>query len=198
MTKRDITLVVAMDHDRTIGRGGSMPWHLPADLAWFKRNTLGKPLVMGRRTWEAIGRVLPGRTSIVVTRQPDFAAPGALVARDLETALRLAGNAPEVIIGGGAVLYEACMDIATRMLVTVVHTRIDGDTWFPPFSLDDWEIVAEEHRCADERNAWDTSYYTLARRPVPVPGHPASDGVPPELRRRAPDPAAAPPGGTRS
>lgn len=180
----EVTLIAAMDLNRVIGRDDGMPWHLPADFAWFKKNTLGKPIVMGRTTYESIGRPLPKRTNIVLSRRPDFDAPGCLVASDIDQAFALAGDVDEVMICGGGALYEALMPRATRLLVTVVHACVDGDTRFPAFSLNDWEVVSVHHLDADEKNAFDTSYWVLTRREAPVDTHVDGPGVPAELRSR--------------
>ena len=178
----NVSLIAAMDYNRDIGKGGQMPWHLPADLRWFKDCTRGKPVIMGRKTWESIGKPLPGRTNIVVTRQLDYFAGGCLIANDIASALSLAGAAPEVMIIGGSRIYASCMPIAQRMYVTVVHNEFEGDTWFPAFTLNEWIIDSVRHVKEDDKNPYRTSYYTLVRRKVPVREHPVVAGIPVEMR----------------
>lgn len=178
----NISLIAAMDYNRVIGNQGKMPWHLPADLQWFKEQTKGKPVIMGRKTWESIGRALPGRTNIVITRQLGYQAAGCLVAASIPDGLSMAGSAEEVMIIGGSRIYAACMNDAARMYITVVHEEHSGDTWFPPFSLNDWLIDSVRHKKADDANPLRTSYYTLVRRKFPVKDHPAVDGIPVEMR----------------
>ena len=128
-----IGLVVAMAEDRVIGAGGRLPWHLPADLRHFRTLTLGKPIVMGRRTFESIGRPLPGRTNIVVTRDPELRRAGVWVALDLEAALAVARPLGEVMVIGGAAIYVRALPLCERIYLTEVHAKISGDTWFPAY-----------------------------------------------------------------
>lgn len=184
MKQPSLTLIAAMDHRRTIGAGGDMPWHLPADLAWFKQQTLGKVLVMGRRTWESIGFALPGRTTIVVSRTSGLDVGKAQQATSLEHALELAGDVDEVMIGGGATIYEACLPRATKMLITVVHAALEGDTFFPAFDLAEWSADDVIHRAADDPNAFDLSFYTLTRSAPPADATVLlPDGLPDALRK---------------
>ncbi|MFT5994381.1 MAG: dihydrofolate reductase [Flavobacteriales bacterium] len=142
-----ITLIAAADEAGVIGREGGLPWRLPGDLKRFKLRTMGQPLLMGRKTWLSIGRPLPGRRMIVVTRDADFSADGVEVAHGVEAALALARQshqgfpeANEIMIGGGGEIYAQLLPAATRMLLTIVHHRIEGDTVFPRFSLDEWHL----------------------------------------------------------
>lgn len=128
--RRQLSLVVAMTPDRVIGREGGLPWHLSADLQHFKAVTMGHPIVMGRKTYESIGRPLPGRHNIAVTRSRDFAADGVTVVHSLDEALQAAGDAPEIMIIGGAQLYAATLPLADRLFVTQVQANVPGDTFF--------------------------------------------------------------------
>jgi len=157
---------VAVASNGVIGRDGELPWRLPADLAHFKETTMGKPIVMGRRTWESIGRPLPGRDNIVITRRSDYVAEGCQVVHSLPEALRAAGEAEEVMIIGGAGLYEEALPLARRIEMTRVHGEIPGDTCFPWLNQLDWEEVRREEREADDDNAWPLSFITLERRTV--------------------------------
>jgi len=159
----EISLIAAMDRNRVIGAQGELPWHLPADLRWFRRQTQGKPVLMGRRTWQAIGRPLPERTNIVLTGEPGFTAEGAIVAHDLQSALAAAGDAPEVMIIGGGVLFGDTLHLADRLYLTVVEGEFDGDTWFPLFSTDEWRETLRESHEADERNPWPYTFLIFER-----------------------------------
>ncbi len=159
-----VALVAAVAENGVIGRGGAMPWHLPADLAHFKRITMGKPIVMGRRTFEAIGQALPGRRNIVVSRNADFKAPGIEHAASLEATLALTGDAEEVMIIGGAELYRAALPLAHRIHLTRIQAKIEGDTFFPDFDVTEWREVAREERDADERNAYALTFLILERK----------------------------------
>lgn len=156
-----INIVVAYAQDRVIGRDGGLPWHLPADLRRFRDITWGHPIVMGRRTHESIGRVLPGRLNIVISSRPDGAAAGSVVVGDLDAALTAAGAVPEVMIVGGAAVYAAALPRCTRLFVTEVHARVDGDVHFPAFDRDSWrETARETHRGEGE---YDYSFVVLER-----------------------------------
>ncbi|MDZ7829294.1 MAG: type 3 dihydrofolate reductase [Halofilum sp. (in: g-proteobacteria)] len=153
-----ISLIAAMDRNRVIGRDGELPWRLPNDLQWFKRCTMGKPMIMGRRTWESIGRPLPGRTSIVLTTDESFSVEGATVVHGLEAALEAAGDAEEVMVIGGGVLFADTITLADRLYLTVIQAEVEGDTWFPFFSTDDWQETFSEHHDADENNPWEYDF----------------------------------------
>lgn len=159
-----VTLVVAAAEGGVIGRDNRMPWHLPADLARFKQVTMGKPIVMGRRTFASIGRALPGRRNVVVTRDPTFRAEGVTVAHSLDEALAACGDAPEVMVIGGGEVYREALPLAHRIHFTRVETVLDGDTRFPDLAPGAWVEVARETRPADERNAYALTFLTLERR----------------------------------
>jgi dihydrofolate reductase len=159
-----VSIVVAADEHGGIGRDGGLPWHLPEDLKRFKALTMGKPIVMGRRTWDSIGRPLPGRRSLVVSRRPDFAAPGAEVFGTLQAALAAAESEPETCVIGGAEIYAQALPYADLIHLTRVHTSGGADTFFPAFDPAGWEETAREDRPADERHACSYSFLTLRRR----------------------------------
>ncbi len=149
-----LSIIVAMSEDGVIGRGGELPWHLPADLQHFKSLTMGHAMIMGRKTFDSIGRALPGRTSIVLTRRGEIRVPGVLTARSLNEALDLTPGDAEVFVIGGGELFAQALPRADRLYVTIVHTRIpDGDTYFPQVDLATWQLVIERHRQADDENA---------------------------------------------
>lgn len=159
-----ISLVVAMDRMRAIGAGGTLPWHLPADLRHFREITMGKPIIMGRRTHDSIGRALPGRRNIVVTRNREWPAPaGCEVAHSLEEALALAGAASEVMVIGGAALYRCALPLAQRIYLTEVQAEVGGDVHFPPLDAGAWRETARVQRAADERNPYPCSFVILDR-----------------------------------
>jgi len=143
-----VTLVAALARNRVIGARNALPWRLPADLRRFKALTLGHPVVMGRRTYESIlaslGRPLPGRLNIVVTRSPDYAAPGCIVAASPEAALAAAGPADEVFVIGGAELYRLALPVADRLQLTEIDADYAGDAWFPELAPGDWRETARE------------------------------------------------------
>jgi dihydrofolate reductase len=164
-----ITLVVAAAENGVIGRDGTLPWHLPADLRHFKSVTMGKPVVMGRKTWESIGRPLPGRTNIVVSGQPDYRAEGATVVHSFEEAVAEAADAAgtaeaeEMMVIGGAALYAAALPRADRILLTRVHAILDGDVHLPAMADEEWQVVAAERHEPDERHAFGYSFLELRR-----------------------------------
>jgi dihydrofolate reductase len=141
-----VTLIAAVGRNGVIGADNAMPWHLPEDFAFFKHTTMGHTMVMGRKTFDSIGRVLPGRRTIVVTRQRDWAHPGVETAHSLVDALDLAGPADEVFICGGGQVYAEAMPFAHRMLITEVEQSPDGDVRFPPIDVSDWREVSREPR----------------------------------------------------
>ncbi len=160
-----ISLIVAMDRGRLIGRDNDLPWRLPDDLAHFKRLTRGKPVVMGRKTYASIGRPLPERTNIVVSRSPGFAPAGVTVVGDLDAALAAAAatGAEEVMIMGGETLYRALLPRADRLYLTEVQGRFEGDAWFPAIPASEWRETEREHHPADARHAQAFDFVTLER-----------------------------------
>lgn len=158
-----LSLIAAMAENRVIGRDNAMPWHLPADLKHFKELTWGKPVIMGRRTYHSIGRALPGRTNIVLTRDHAFRAPGCLTATSDDQALELAGPVPEVMVMGGANLYELYLRRATRIYLTLIHATIHGDTLFPPFEGPSWALRTREDHGPDDRNPLAYSFLVFDR-----------------------------------
>ncbi|MEQ8233804.1 MAG: dihydrofolate reductase [Gammaproteobacteria bacterium] len=156
---------MAMDRERTIGRDGTLPWHLPEDLKRFRAITMGKPIIMGRRTHASIGRALPGRRNLVLTRDRDYAAPGCEVCVSLEDALARCADAPEVMIIGGAAVYRAALARAERLYLTEVDADVGGDVHFPPLDAEAWREVACEPHPRDARNAHDFRFRVLERVP---------------------------------
>ena len=159
-----VSIVVAVDENGGIGRAGQLPWHLPDDLRRFKQLTLGKPIVMGRKTWDSIGRPLPGRHNIVVSRQPGLELPGATVVASLEAAFTAAGDAPEICVIGGAEIFRLTLPLTDVVHLTVVHATLPADTRLAPFDPDAWIEVARERRPPDARHDHAFSFVTLQRK----------------------------------
>ncbi|MEG0009834.1 MAG: type 3 dihydrofolate reductase [Aeromonas sp.] len=161
-----ISMIAAMAHDRVIGLDNQMPWHLPADLAHFKRVTLGKPVLMGRKTFESIGRPLPGRRNLVISRNPDYRADGVEVVESVEAALALlsADATPELMVIGGGHLYAELLPTASRLYLTRIDLAVEGDTRFPAFDEADWVRLESESHPADEKNPHPYCFETWQRR----------------------------------
>jgi len=152
-----------MDSNRLIGNNNSLPWHLPADLAFFKATTMGKPVIMGRKTFASIGKALPGRQNIVVTRDCNFDAPGCEVASSIDAAITLVDDTEEVMLIGGASLYEQTIDVADIIYLTLIHHEFKGDTWFPEINSEFWELVSQDDFEADEKNPFAYSLVKYVR-----------------------------------
>lgn len=151
---KKITIIAAMARNRAIGLDGDMPWHLPGELRHFKETTMGKPIVMGRKTWSSIGRPLPGRQNIIVTRNSSFQAPGCEVVASLDEAIQIAGGGEVMIIGGGQ-LYDQALAFSDRMILTRVDCEPEADTWFPEWQTQDWRQAGKRRESADDRNPYD-------------------------------------------
>jgi len=158
-----ISIIVAMDQNRVIGSDNALPWHLPADLKHFKAMTVGKPIIMGRKTWESLPGKLPGRTHIIITANPDYAVEGCVVVHSLEAALEAAGDALEVMIVGGAMLYQQALPLADRLYLTLVETQVEGDARFPEYNPSQWRELERQRHSSDEKNPFAYSFLTLSR-----------------------------------
>jgi len=156
-----ISLIAAMDQNRVIGHEGGIPWHLPSDLKHFKALTLGKPMIMGRATFDSIGKALPGRRNIVLSRQADLVCEGCDVYTNLDDALASTDADEEVMIIGGATLYSMCLPSASRMYLTLIDTSVPGDTYFPEWLQEEWTVTSEQ---AGEENGLSFVYQTLDRK----------------------------------
>lgn len=170
-----VSIIVAMARNRVIGRDNAMPWHLPAELKYFKRVTMGKPIIMGRKTYGSIGRPLPGRHNIVVTRDRGYALAGVTVVHGLQEALAAAGEVDEAVIIGGAELYRQALPVADRLYLTEIEAETEGDTWFPEIRQGDWREVSRERRSKDQNNPFDLTWIVLdraARETQGVTAHP--------------------------
>jgi len=161
-----VSAIVAISRNRVIGKDNQIPWRLPADLKYFKRRTLNHHIIMGRKSFESIGRPLPKRSNIVLTRDPFFAASGCIVVHTLEEALTLAqdkGDDEAFIIGGGAV-YEQSMPLWDRLYLTEVAVEVEGDVFFPQLPPEEWKLVSEDHHRADEKNPHDYTFKVFERQ----------------------------------
>ncbi len=158
-----ISIIAALAENRVIGVNNTLPWRLPNDLKHFRRLTTGHAIIMGRKNYESIGKPLPERTNIVVTRNRDYRVDGCLIAHSLDEALRLAGDDPEIFIIGGAEIYREALPFADRLYLTRVHAAVKGDTFFPEIDNNNWKETACEHHAADEKHAYAYSFVVLER-----------------------------------
>ena len=161
-----ISIIVAMDEGRVIGNDGGIPWHLPADLKFFKSVTMGKPIIMGRSTYESIGRPLPGRTNIIITRNKEFQADGCRLTFSVDEALDIARaeDAEEAMIIGGGVIFEQTLDRTDRLYLTQIGAHLIGDTQFPVIKTEEWQEVSREEYAADGDNPFDLEFVVLDRK----------------------------------
>jgi len=167
MTKPTISLVAAMANNRVIGKDNQMPWHLPADLAHFKKVTLGKPIIMGRKTYESIGRPLPGRRNLVISRQANLQLEGAEVFQSLSDAINAVNDVDEVMIIGGGNIYAQALPMADKLYLTFIDLDVEGDTRFPDFSALNLEEINREKHGPDEKNPYHYEFvdYLIIRKP---------------------------------
>ena len=165
-----LAMMVAKASNNVIGRNNKLPWYLPNDLKYFKQVTFGKPVIMGRKTWESLGKPLPGRTNIVITRQSGFQAEGAKVVATLDEAIAMAENVAfidgqeEAVIMGGAEIYALALPRADRLYLTEVHAQVEGDTWFPEYDSTEWNEIGREDFQAEGPNPYDYSFVVYERK----------------------------------
>lgn len=160
-----IAIIAALANQRVIGYQNRLPWHLPADLKHFKALTLGKPVVMGRKTFESIGKPLPGRTNIVVSRNPDYKLEGCLTADSFMQALTLAEAVEEVMVIGGTEMFRQALPMAQTLYLTFIHADIEGDVFFPEWNAAEWYETERQDFAADAKNPYNYSFVTLRRQP---------------------------------
>ncbi len=159
-----ISIIVAMDENGVIGKNSKgMPWHLPADLKRFKEITTGKPVIMGRVTYNTIGKPLPNRQNIVLTRDPAFSAPGVEVARSVDEAIEKAKQAEEIMVIGGANIYKQFLPLVGRLYVTRIHAAFEGDTYFPKVNWDEWREITRESHEPDGKNPYPYTFLVYER-----------------------------------
>ncbi|MGI9230003.1 MAG: dihydrofolate reductase [Gammaproteobacteria bacterium] len=161
-----LSIIVAMDEQNVIGTDGGLPWQLSADLQNFKKITMGKPVIMGRKTHESIGRSLPGRDNVVITRQQDYSSPGCIVCHSIEQVMTRYAGHQELMIMGGAELYRQTIDDARRLYLTRVHASVAGDTRFPDYDPSEWNEIHRQEFPRDERNEYAFSYLILEKDPL--------------------------------
>ena len=165
-----LAMMAAKASNNVIGRDNKLPWYLPNDLKYFKQVTFGKPVIMGRKTWDSLGKPLPGRTNIVITRQPDFQAEGAKVVATLDEAVTMAENVAfiegqdEAVVMGGAEIYALALPKADRLYLTEVHAEVEGDTWFPEYDTSEWKEIGREDFPAEGPNPYDYSFVVYERK----------------------------------
>lgn len=159
-----ISLIWAMNDERVIGIKNRLPWKLSADMKWFRQHTLGKPIIMGRKTYESFGsKALPDRTNIIISHRQDYQTKDAIVANSFEAAVEAAGDVNEIMVIGGASIYEQTLELADRLYMTLVHADVQGDAWFPVFDTDAWTEVHHEDHKADEKNQYPFSFVILEK-----------------------------------
>lgn len=158
-----MTIIAAMDKNRLIGKDNDLPWRLSADLQNFKKLTSGNAIIMGRKTWDSLGRPLPNRVNIVITRDKNFKADGAITVHSIADAEKAAGETPAFIIGGGQI-YSMAIDSVNEMILTHVDTEVQGDAWFPEFNEADWQVTESEDFKADEKNEYDFTVKRYLRK----------------------------------
>ena len=158
-----LSLIVAITKNNVIGKDNQMPWHLPADLAWFRKNTTGKPVIMGRKTFESIGRALPKRTNIVLSRTP-YEHEGVIWKENFESAVDFVKEFDEIMLIGGGELFKQYLPKADKLYLTQIQADIDGDTFFPEINWAEWNIEFEEYRQADADNSYDCRFLILQRK----------------------------------
>lgn len=159
----NISIIVATDDQGLIGKDNDLPWKLSADLQYFRRITMGKPLIMGRNTHESIGRPLPGRQNIILTNNNNYQVEGCTVVNTIDEALSVCSDAKEVMVMGGASLYQQFLPQANKLYLTQVHASLDGDTWFPSWDKTKWREISREDHQADDKNDYPYSFISYQR-----------------------------------
>jgi len=159
-----ISIIAAMDRNHLIGNKNQLPWHLPADFTHFKSTTMGKPIIMGRKTFESIGKPLPGRVNIVLSRKPETQFAGTVCVTDFEEALTTVPDAKEIMVIGGSTIYQMLLPQVTRMYLTYVDASFEGDAWFPDFDENQWIETESVVRRADDKNAYNCRFVTLEKK----------------------------------
>ena len=159
-----ISIIVAIGNSRVIGKGNALPWNLPADMEHFRQMTAGKPVIMGQKTFESIGKPLAGRTNVIITLDKNYKVPGCIIVHSIEECLGAVKEFEEVMIIGGASIYKQFLPLANRMYLTLVHGDFDGDFYFPEWDSNEWQEVERVEHEADEKNPHRLSFVTLERK----------------------------------
>ena len=163
MTKQNVSMIVAASENNVIGVEGGLPWHISSDLKRFRKLTTGHHIIMGRKTFESIGRLLPQRTTVIITRNSDYHFDGAKIAGSIRAALQVAEHDAVPFITGGAEIYKAAMDYIHTIHLTRVHTEIKGDTFLPEINFSQWKLESTQRHAADNKNEFDYSFETYLR-----------------------------------
>ncbi len=159
-----LSLIWAMDQNRLIGKQDALPWKLPADMQWFRKNTMNKPILMGRKTFESIGKPLPKRTNIVLSRQKNLKIEGCIVVQSLDQAKAAVPDADEIMVIGGAEIYALLLPQADQLYITHINEKFEGDAWFPTYDLAPWQLIQDESHQADEKNTYNYRFEIWQRR----------------------------------
>jgi dihydrofolate reductase len=159
-----ISIIAALAKNRIIGKNNKLPWNLPADLKHFKKLTLGKPIIMGQKTFESIGRPLPGRANIILSLDENFKPQGCIVANSIEEVLKILEHEKEIMIAGGASIYKQFLPLANKMYLTLIDANFEGDTYFPEFNWEDWEVIERIENQSDKENPYKYTFLTLQRK----------------------------------
>jgi len=158
------SLIAAMGKNRVIGKNGKLPWHMPADMKYYRDKTKGKPIIMGRKTFDSMGnKPLPDRTNIIITHDKDYKAEGAIVVHSADEALKAAGNVPEIMIIGGSYIFKVFLPKANRIYLTMIDADFDGDTFFPEYDVTQWKEISYEEHERDAKNPYDYRFVVLER-----------------------------------
>lgn len=160
-----ISLIWAMDENQVIGKNNQLPWHLPEDLKFFKRTTMGHPIAMGRKTMDSIGKPLPGRENIVITRNHDFTKDGFTILHSVEEFIQYSNKLEdEIFVIGGAEIFKVFLPVADRLYITRIHAQFEGDTFFPELKMEEWELLTKEKGIKDEKNPYDYEFEIYNRK----------------------------------
>jgi dihydrofolate reductase len=159
-----ISIIAALAKNRVIGKNNKLPWNLPGDLKHFKKLTLGKPIIMGQKTFESIGRPLPGRTNIILSLDENFKPQGCIVAHSIEETLKTLKHEKEIMIAGGASVYKQFLPLVNKMYLTLIDANFEGDAYFPEFNWEDWEVIERIENQSDKENPYKYTFLTLQRK----------------------------------
>lgn len=159
-----VSIIVAMDVNRVIGKDNTLPWRLPAELQYVKRTTMGHPIILGRKNYESIGRPLPGRRNIILTRDPEFQAEGCEIAHSVEEVYELCKGEEEIFIFGGEQIYKLFLQDVDKLYMTVIHHEFEGDTFFPEIDFSEWNEISKEQGITDEKNPYTYYYHVYERK----------------------------------
>jgi len=164
MIKMIISIIVAIGRNKVIGNKNTIPWKLPADMNYFRKMTIGKPVIMGRKTFESIGKPLPERTNIIITRDQNYKAEGCIVVHSVDEAIKAAEGSKEAMVIGGSQIYKEFLPIANKMYITLIDADFNGDTYFPEYNIEEWEETVYEEHERDKDNQYNYTFLILRRK----------------------------------